>query len=134
MLVTPALLAMCVFAHPDVPLRNDAPKTLTPKEALQPFNVLVGSWKGSGMPEGTKEERVAGAWEETVAWEWKFKDKDAWLEVAFTKGKYFTKGELRYTPDKDAKEPRFTLKFTGADKATSTYVGGLTDKDKVLTL
>lgn len=129
-----AFLALCSFAHPAVPLRNESPKTLTPKEALQPFNVLVGSWKGSGMPEGTKEERVAGAWEETVAWEWKFKDKDAWLEVTFTKGKYFTKGELRYTPDKDAKEPRFTLRLTGADKAASAYVGGLTDKDKVLTL
>src|SRR5689334_13381907 len=78
----------------------DAPaKTMTPKESLQPFNVLVGSWKGSGTPEGTKEERIAGAWEETVSWEWKFKDQDAWLAVTFAKGKYFTKGELRYTPD-----------------------------------
>lgn len=113
-----------------------APKTVTPKEALQPFNVLVGSWRGSGMPDGTKDERLAGAWDETVAWEWKFKDKDAWLEVTFTKGKYFTKGELRYTPDKDAKEPapRFTLALTGTDKSTATFVGGLTDKDKVLTL
>ncbi len=111
----------------------DAPKTVTPKEALQPFNVLVGSWKGSGMPEGTKEERAAGAWEETVAWEWKFKDPDAWLAVTFTKSKHFTKGELRYTPGKDG-APRFTLALTGADKTTATFVGGLSDKDKVLTL
>ena len=86
------------------------------------------------MPEGTKEERVAGAWEETDAWEWKFKEQDAWLTVAFAKGKYFTKGELRYTPDKDAKDQRFTLTLTGTDKSTATFVGGLTDKDKVLTL
>src|SRR5262245_16261198 len=103
-----ALLVACSLRAPvtlPVPLCNcDAPKTATPKEALQPFNVLVGSWKGSGMPEGAKEERVAGAWEETVSWEWKFKDQDAWLAVVFTKGKYFTKGELRYTPDKDAKD------------------------------
>ena len=137
MLATFVLLATWVSAPPTPPTCGcDAPKTAAPKQALQPFNVLVGSWRGSGAPDGTKEERLAGAWDETVAWEWKFKDKDAWLEVTFTKGKYFTKGELRYTPDKDAKEPapRFTLTLTGTDKATSTYVGGLSDKDKVLTL
>ena len=137
MLATFALLATWVSAHPTAPVCScDAPKIVAPKEALQPFNVLVGSWRGSGAPDGTKDERLAGAWDETVAWEWKFKDKDAWLEVTFTKGKYFTKGELRYTPDKDAKEPapRFTLTLTGTDKSTSTYVGGLSDKDKVLTL
>jgi hypothetical protein len=114
----------------------EAPKTVTPKEALQPFNVLVGSWKGSGAPEGTREERAAGAWEETVAWEWKFKDQSAWLVVTFTKGKHFTKGELRYTPDPDAKDPapRFTLALTGTDKSPATFVGRLTDKDKALTL
>src|SRR6478609_12125251 len=76
----------------------DTPKTVTPKEALQPFNILVGSWRGSGAPEGTTEERVAGAWSETITWEWKFKDQDAWLTVTFTKGKHFTKGELRTHP------------------------------------
>ncbi|MBN9119874.1 MAG: YHS domain-containing protein [Planctomycetes bacterium] len=138
MLTTFALLTASVFAHPTVPVCGcDAPKPVTPKEALQPFNVLVGSWRASGAPDGTKEERLAGAWEETIAWEWKFKDKDAWLEVTFTKGKHFTKGALRYTPnEKDAKEPapRFALTLTGADKSTSTYVGGLSDKDKKLTL
>jgi hypothetical protein len=123
---------------PQVPKCHcDAPKTVTPKEALQPFNMLVGSWKGSGAPEGTKEERLAGAWEETVAWEWKFKDQDAWMAVTFAKGKYFTKGELRYTPEKDAAKdaaPRFTLTLTTTDKATATFVGALTDKGKVLTL
>jgi hypothetical protein len=133
-----ALLATWLSAPPTAPVCGcDAPKTVTPKEALQPFNVLVGSWRGSGSPDGTKEERLAGAWDETIAWEWKFKDKDAWMEVTFAKGKYFTKGELRYTPDdKDAKEPapRFTLTLTGTDKSASTYVGGLSDKNKVLTL
>jgi hypothetical protein len=133
-----ALLATWISAHPTAPVCGcDAPKTVAPKEALQPFNVLIGSWRGSGAPDGTKEERLAGAWDETIAWEWKFKDKDAWMEVTFAKGKYFTKGELRYTPDdKDAKEPapRFTLTLTGTDKSASTYVGGLSDKNKVLTL
>lgn len=112
----------------------DSAKVTTPKDALQPFNVLVGSWKGTGAPEGTKEERAAGAWEETIAWEWKFKAQDAWLALTFTKGKHFTKGELRYTPEKAGSEPKFTLTLTGTDKSTATFVGALTDKDKVLTL
>ncbi len=113
----------------------DNPKTELPKtakDALQPFNVLVGSWRGSGAPEGTKEEREAGAWSETATWVWQFKDQDAWLAVTFEKGKHFTKGELRYTPEKD--QVRYTLKLTAPDKSTATFVGTLTDKDKVLAL
>jgi hypothetical protein len=108
------------------------------KDALQPFNLLVGSWKGSGAPEGTRDERAAGAWSETIEWVWKFKGSEAWLTVAFDKGKHFTKGELHYTPDpvkKDgpkAAEPRFTLTLTAPDKSTSRFVGSL--KEKVLTL
>lgn len=101
---------------------------------MQPFNVLVGSWKGSGAPEGTKEERAAGSWEETVAWEWKFKGADAWLAVTFDKSKHFTKGELRYTPEKDQDQPRYTLTITTTDKTTATFVGTLSDKNKVFTL
>ena len=113
----------------------DAPKPELPKtakEALQPFNVLVGSWRGSGVPEGTKEEREAGAWNETAEWLWQFKDQDAWLAVTFAKGKYFTKGELRYTPEKD--QVRFTLKLTTPDKSAATFVGSLVEKDKVQVL
>jgi hypothetical protein len=113
----------------------DAPKPELPKtakDALQPFNVLVGSWRGSGVPEGTKEEREAGAWSETAEWVWQFKEQDAWLAVSFAKGKYFSKGELRYTPEKD--QVRFTLKLTTPDKSTATFVGSLVEKDKVQVL
>jgi hypothetical protein len=103
------------------------------KEALQPFNVLVGSWRGAGAPEGTKDERAAGAWAETAAWVWQFKDQDAWLVVTFDKGKHFTKGELRYTPDKD-NAPRFTLTLTTPDKLTLTFAGPYREKEKVLAL
>jgi len=117
---------------------DPAAQAIAPKDALQPFNLLVGAWKGSGAPEGTRDERAAGAWSETIEWIWKFKGSDAWLAVTFEKGKYFSKGELRYTASpakkdspKDA-EPRFTLTLTAPDKSSSRYVGTL--KDKVLTL
>jgi hypothetical protein len=114
---------------PDSP-KDSTPKSASAKEALQPFNVLVGSWKGTGAPEGTKEERSAGTWNETISWSWQFKENDGWLTATFEKGKYFTKGELRYTPEKD--QPRFTFTLTAPDKTTSIYIGTL--KDKVLTL
>jgi YHS domain len=117
---------------------DPAAQAIAPKDALQPFNLLVGAWKGSGAPEGTRDERAAGAWSETIEWIWKFKGSDAWLAVTFEKGKHFTKGELHYTASpakkdspKDA-EPRFTLTLTAPDKSTSRFVGTL--KDKVLTL
>ena len=114
------------------PAADPASPPATAKEALQPLNVLVGSWKGSGAPEGTREEREAGAWSETDAWGWKFKDNDAWLTVEFARGKHFRSGELRYTPTKD--EARFTLKLTAPDKSTATFTGTLTDKNKSLIL
>jgi YHS domain-containing protein len=137
-MIAALLLAACAsFGHTAFTFHSgkagEDTKTVTAKDALQPFNVLVGSWKGSGAPDGTREERAAGAWDETIAWEWKFKNQDAWLVVTFEKGKHFTKGELRYTPEKGKTDPRFTLKLTGTDKSTATFVGELDDKGKVLT-
>jgi hypothetical protein len=105
-------------------------QSMTQKDALQPFNLLVGSWKGSGVPEGTREERAAGTWTETIEWVWKFKGSDAWLAATFDKGKHFAKGELHYTPDasKKAAEPCFTLTLTAPDKSTSRFIGTLNGK------
>src|SRR5438105_2349034 len=69
-----------------------------PKEALQAFNDLIGSWRCTGQPEGSRAEKQRGFWTESMDWQWQFKGDDAWLEVAFDKGKHFTKGELRYLP------------------------------------
>jgi len=133
------LLVCLGFFAPNSPIQSptptDTPKVELPKsakEALQPFNTLIGSWRGSGAPEGTKEERAAGAWTETTTWSWQFKEQDAWMAVTFDKGKHFTKGELRYTPEKD--KPKFTLALTATDKSTATFVGTYSDKDKALSL
>jgi hypothetical protein len=133
------LLGLMLLGAPGVTPPGSRPDDPVParsigcKEALQPFNVLVGSWRGSGAPEGTKDERAAGAWAETAEWVWQFKGQDAWLAVTFDKGKHFSKGELRYTPDGNG-SPRFTLTLTAADKSALTFVGTFREKDKVLTL
>ena len=125
-----AALLLFTLALPVADEPKSPSKPATAKDALQPFNVLVGSWKGSGAPEGTREERAAGVWTETDAWSWQFKGDDAWLALAIEKGKHYTSGELRYTPTKD--EARYTLKLTTPAKTTATFAGTL--KDKVLTL
>ena len=104
------------------------PAARSPREALQPFNLLVGSWRGAGIPEGTREERQIGHWTETIDCEWQFKGNDAWLTVRFDKGKHFAKGELRWLPDND----QFRFAVDTADKKTVTFTGAL--KDKQLTL
>jgi hypothetical protein len=98
------------------------------KDALQVFNDLIGSWRGTGTPTGDREEQRKGFWTETITWQWQFKGKDAWLKIAFDKGKYFTDGELRYQPEKDT----FALALRTPAKDTLTFTGAF--KNKVLTL
>ena len=103
-------------------------KKLPPIEALKPFNLLIGKWNGAGVPEGTLEDRNKGHWNETIMWEWKIKGDDAWITVAFDKGKYFQRGELRHLP----KENTFQLKLNTIDGQSLTFAGAF--KDKALTL
>jgi hypothetical protein len=99
-------------------------KPASARDALQPFNLLVGSWRGSGVPEGSREEKQKNHWTETLEWIWKFKGSDAWMEITFAKGKYFTKGELRYEMDKD----RFQLQLENTQKEKIVFFGTLNDK------
>src|SRR5262245_8840516 len=82
-----------------------------PRAALQPFNDLVGSWRGTGEPEGTREEKQRGFWVESQSWEWQFKGGDAWLRLAVEKGKHFAGAELRPVGDN-----RYRLTATTPDK------------------
>ena len=109
------------FAH------ADSPTKVSVREALKPLNILVGSWKGTGTPEGTMEERQKGHWAETVTWEWQFKGDDAWLTVVFDKGKHFTKGELRQVEGN-----KLSFKVGNSAKETLEYTGEL--KGKLLVL
>ncbi|MFO0800947.1 MAG: YHS domain-containing protein [Gemmataceae bacterium] len=113
----PAILA--VSAQPPAPMLNS-------REGLQPLNVLVGTWKGTGSPEGvSKEERAAGIWTEGVTWEWAFSKQDAWLSVTFSKSKNFESGEVRFT--KETPWP-YCLSLRTTHKTTIRFGGRLTDK------
>lgn len=101
-----------------------AEEKATAKESLQAFQDLIGSWKGTGIPNGTREEKDRGFWTETIGWQWQFKDKDVWLRADIEKGKYFTRFELRYVADRKGYE----LKATTVDKETLTFAGKLEKK------
>ncbi|HTU16902.1 MAG TPA: YHS domain-containing protein [Gemmataceae bacterium] len=98
-IVVLAFLAVVVFVV-GFPLAADAPEKKTPRQALRAFNDLIGSWRGTGEPNGTREEKQRQFWQEKISWEWRFKGKDIHLRAAFDKGKYFTTAELRYLPEK----------------------------------
>jgi YHS domain-containing protein len=102
--------------------------TQKPSDALRALNDLIGSWRASGTPEGTREEKQRGFWTETIRWTWQFKGGDVALKAEFDKGKYFSKGELRYLPDKD----QYRLSLTTPSKDVLHFQGPL--KDHVLTL
>jgi hypothetical protein len=102
---------------------SDVPPRRTAREALKPFNVLIGSWHALGMPEGKEGNRKKDAWEETVCWEWQFKDGDAWLRMKIDKGKHYTGGTLRYLPDQD----QYQLALQTTDKQTIAFTGPLKD-------
>ena len=104
-----------------------------PKEALAPFNVLVGSWKGTGTLDAPKSDKGKEFWTETVTWGWKFKGTDAWLTAAFEGSKHFTSGELRYLPGTKT----FRLTVTTPEKQSLVYTGPLAvgrNKESILTL
>jgi len=107
-----AVLLALVFAEPEK----------SPRDALKPLNPLVGSWKGTGTPDGTREERANGFWTETISWGWQIKGDDARLVATFDKGKHFTRGELRYLPEKAV----YQLTLTTPAKDEVTFTGALT--------
>lgn len=109
-------------------LADDKPAPRSPKQALKPFNDLIGAWKGTGIPAGSRDEQQQGLWEETIVWQWQFKGKDAWLRADFTKGKHFQTGELRYVPDKD----QYQLALQTVAKEKQVFTGKL--EKRILTL
>ena len=121
-------LPLLVLLVPLAALPADSTKRKSPKEALKAFNDLVGSWRGTGEPEGTRTEKLEGFWSESIDWAWQFKGDDVCLRLAIDKGKHLRKGELRYVPGKDV----FRLTVVSPDNQTRTFEGPLSGKRLVL--
>jgi hypothetical protein len=122
---------LCLVTVPLVVAAEPAPPTA--KEALKPFNLLVGTWKGTGYPDGPKADRTKDFWSERVTWEWKFKGDDCWLAAAFAGGRHFASAELRYLPA----DNQFRLTTFAQDKKSFSFTGVLAagkTKEQILTL
>ncbi len=110
------------------PLAADTTEKKTPKQALQALNDLIGNWRGTGEPNGTREEKQRNFWQEKISWEWRFKGKDVCLRAVFDKGKHFSTAELRYLPDKN----RYQLTATTPAKEKLVFEGALDKKRLIL--
>jgi hypothetical protein len=99
------------------------------KEALRAFNDLIGAWRGTGTPEGTRSEKLRrGFWTEKLTWVWQFNKDQTWLKVDFEKGKYFQSGELRYVSE--AERYQFTVQTAAKEK--HVFTGVLRDRQLLL--
>jgi hypothetical protein len=110
------LTVVLIGSGPTILEADSAPSA---KEALKPFNDLVGSWKAVGEPEGTLAEKQRGFWRETVSFVWKFQGSDAWIAVTFDNGKHYRSGEIRPQPDGKG----YVLELLTKDGRKLTYHG-----------
>src|SRR5262249_62066953 len=76
------LIGILAAAAGQATLTADGPAARSPKEALQPFNDLIGSWKGTGEPPRAPGKQPE-FWLETVSWEWQFKGPARPRQVGF---------------------------------------------------
>jgi YHS domain-containing protein len=109
-----ASLAMAAFGADEVP----AP--------LQPFEHMIGGWKGSAVPASNPRK----GWPEAHGWSWKFeKGKPVGLTVSFEGGKTLKKAAISY--DETSKK----YKLTGADPQGKSiaFIGGFSNDGKTLT-
>ena len=59
-----ALAALLVMVTAEAVRPADKAAQPTPREALQKFQDQIGSWRGTGQPEGSREEKQRGFWQE----------------------------------------------------------------------
>jgi YHS domain-containing protein len=65
------------------------------KDALLPFQDLVGGWRGTAQP---KRGSSVGAWTEKAEWRWRFDDGNAALEYTVESGKLLHNGRMSFDP------------------------------------
>jgi hypothetical protein len=103
-------------------------QTRSSREGLQAVGELIGAWRGTAVPFGSRDDQANNFWVESLKCEWKFQGTDAWLVLAFDKSKHYKAGELRFVSDKN----QYQLTLKTIDDKSVTFRGEL--KNKVLTL
>lgn len=100
---------------------DTAQKLREDKQALAPFNALIGEWRGVGMP---RRGSRRGAWSETAEWVWDFNDEAVAIQYDVSKSKLLDSARLTY----DTKSKSYHLRASFADDSERTYTGKLSGK------
>jgi YHS domain-containing protein len=93
---------------------------------FQPFEHMIGGWKGSAVPASNPRK----GWQEAHGWAWKFeKGKPVGLTVTFEGGKTLTKAAITY----DEATKKYKLTGTDPQAKSIVFLGGFTNDGKTLT-
>ena len=115
------LFATVVVAEPS----TDADTKPATIQALQEYNVLIGGWRGVGMP---KRGSQTGAWQERADLVWELKPKSKGIRLSVDTGKQLKSALLSY----DETQKQFTLNVTLPDDSSRSYRGKIEEKRLVL--
>jgi len=94
----------------------ESTRQLEVRKHLQPFNQLIGNWRGVGQ---TRRGSVQGTWQERIAFEWKYGKHTATIECTTQDGKHFTRASLSWDPD----NKHYLLLASLPDGSTRKYTG-----------
>ncbi len=112
-------LAWTYFTNADDRPKAGPERLLPP--ALQPFEHLIGPWRGHGFLEANKQE----GWDETATWGWRFeKSKIVGMEVTFKDGRYFSTARLDPL-ELGNYEGQFRLTATTPQEKEAIYEGSI---------
>jgi len=101
----------------DRPADPTATTRQSQRDALEPFQSLVGGWRGVGQP---RRGSNVGAWSETAEWVWDLKgEQGPALCVTFAEGKQLLSARLRWDP----REEQYVFEGVFADKSMRTFTG-----------
>ena len=89
------LLTVCGVLHTEETKPKTAGTKSAAKEALTPFQDLVGGWRGTALP---KRGSNSGGWIEKAEWRWKFDGDNVALEYAVDEGKLLRSGWMTFDP------------------------------------
>jgi len=114
-----------VFADAEETVVEAKSRPADPKEALAELNLLIGQWRGVGMP---RRGSRAGAWIESAEWVWDFSKETPAIRYDVKKGKLVDTARLSW----DSAKKEFTLKLTTPEETTREYRGQINDADKLV--
>lgn len=131
---------MCAFAVNAYPVSGQSKSSSSTKssetqgetrrqsqQALEPFNTLIGGWRGVGQP---RRNSNTDSWSETAEWVWDIKKDKSSVGIRYQvkNGKLLESALLTYDPT--TKQYKLDAKFT--DQTERRYVGKFSDNKLTL--